>query len=324
MGRAVRFCVATLEPMYTASLRPLRYLQLVVAHGSFRAAGLAAGISQPAISQAMQRLEREWCIPLFEKEGRRKRPTAQALRVLDRLAEIGNALESLATQPADDCAERATATAPSTSTLTVGMAPAAAALYGPVIEEIWRSHHPEGKLQVINSHSEDMLAALDRSEIDLVIAPQSSSRPSAGRATQSLHAATPVLCARAGHPLTRATSLAQVVGAGWAVESDDGAGATVIREALRARRLPLPGVRVECSDYPALFDVVARSDLLCVVPHPVLLPCDDPPRIVPLRIQDPLPHYDVSVSWQVLPRRKVAAAVMAIIRVLTALPSHMH
>jgi len=310
--------------MYTASLRPLRYLQLVVAHGSFRAAGLAAGISQPAISQAMKRLEREWCMPLFEKEGRRKRPTAQALRVLNRLAEIGNALESLATEPVDDSAIRALATAPSTSTLTVGMAPAAALLYGPVIEEVWRSHHPDGRLQVVNSHSEGMLAALDRAEIDLVIAPQSVGRPSAGRVTQSLHTAKPVLCARAGHPLTRATSLEQIVAAGWAVESDDGAGATVIREALRARRLALPRIRVECSDYPALFDVVARSDLLCVVPHPVLLPCDDPPRLVPLRIQDPLPDYDVSVSWQALPRHRVAAAVMAIVRALTALPSHLH
>jgi DNA-binding transcriptional LysR family regulator len=309
--------------MYTTSLRPLRYLQLVVAHGSFRAAGLAAGISQPAISQAMKKLEQEWRIPLFEKQGRRKRPTAQALRALEQLAEIGNALESLAAEPVDEATTAALLSSTSTSTLTVGMAPAAALLYGPVIERVWRSHHPEGRLQVVNSNAADMLAALDRSELDLVIAPQSSGRRSTSCITQPLHVATPVLCARVGHPLTHATSLEQLAPATWAVECDEGAGATVIHEALHARRLRPPRIRVECSDYPALFDLVARSDLLCVVPHPVLLPYDNPPQILPLRIEDPLPLYDVSLSWQVLPRPKVAAAVMAIIRVLTALPSHM-
>jgi LysR family transcriptional regulator of abg operon len=316
--------------MYTSSLRPLRYLQLIVAHGSFRAAGLAAGISQPAISQAMQKLEREWRIPLFEKQGRRKLPTAQALRALEQLAKIGNALESLAAQPVNETMTSAlvtstsTSTSTSASTLTVGMAPAAALLYGPVIEKVWRSHHPEGRLQVMNNDATEMLAALDRSEVDLVIAPQPLSHRLTGLVTQPLHAASPVLCARAGHPLTRASSLKQLASAGWAVERDDGAGATVIQEALRARRLTPPCIRVACSDYSALFDLVARSDLLCVVPHPVLLPYDDPPRVVPLRIQDPLPQYDVSVSWQVLPRKNVAAAVLAIIRALTALPSHAH
>ena len=316
--------------MYTTSLRPLRYLQLVVAHGSFRAAGLAAGISQPAISQAMQKLEREWRIPLFEKRGRRKLPTAQALRALEQLAKIGNALESLAAQPVNEAmtselgASTSVSMATSASTLKVGMAPAAALLYGSLIEKVWRSHHPEGSLQVINNDAADMLAALDRSEVDLVIAPQALGHRPAGLVTQPLHTASPVLCARAGHPLTRASSLKQLSSAGWAVERGDGAGAAVIQDALRGRRLSPPRIRVACSDYSALFDFVARSDLLCVVPHPVLLPYDDPPRVVPLPIQDPLPHYDVSVSWQVLPRKNVAAAVLAIIRALTSLPAHAH
>ena len=50
-------------------LKQLTYLRLVVEHGGFAAAARAAGVSQPAITLAMQALEREWGVPLFEKAG---------------------------------------------------------------------------------------------------------------------------------------------------------------------------------------------------------------------------------------------------------------
>ncbi|WP_298234357.1 LysR family transcriptional regulator, partial [uncultured Azohydromonas sp.] len=69
-------------------LKHLQYLELVVQHGSQSAAARAAGVSQSAIAQAMQALERHWGCVLFERAGRRKRPTPAALEAARRAAEL--------------------------------------------------------------------------------------------------------------------------------------------------------------------------------------------------------------------------------------------
>jgi hypothetical protein len=39
--------------------------------------------------------------------------------------------------------------------------------------------------------------------------------------------------------------------------------------------LPAPRVLMQCADYPTLLNLVAQTDLLCVVPHAVLAPPPD-------------------------------------------------
>ncbi|RYF64513.1 MAG: LysR family transcriptional regulator, partial [Comamonadaceae bacterium] len=50
-------------------LRYLHYLRLVVEHGSFAAAALAGGVTQPAISHGIRQLQRSFDVPLFERQG---------------------------------------------------------------------------------------------------------------------------------------------------------------------------------------------------------------------------------------------------------------
>ena len=59
-------------------LRQLAYLDAVVETGTFAAAAEREHIAQPALWSQVRALEREWGVPLFERDGRRVRPT-QAL-----------------------------------------------------------------------------------------------------------------------------------------------------------------------------------------------------------------------------------------------------
>src|SRR5690554_6687927 len=92
-------------------LRQLRYLRLILEHGSFAAAARAAGISQSAISQAMQALEREWGFTLFERHGRRKPPPQGHEAPLHRTISTGTlqrastrvTVEPITRLPSDEC-----------------------------------------------------------------------------------------------------------------------------------------------------------------------------------------------------------------------------
>ena len=111
-------------------LKQLTYLRLVVEHGGFAAAARAAGVSQPAITLAMQTLEREWGVPLFEKAGRQKLPTRIALQAAQRASDLQSTLDGLARGPVQTSGSKPEL---AVKRLRTGMAHAAALLYGPTI-----------------------------------------------------------------------------------------------------------------------------------------------------------------------------------------------
>src|SRR6185295_5315398 len=54
----------------------------------FNAAGEQAHVSQPALWQQVRSLEREWGVRLFERDGRRVRPTPAARSLVPRIRSI--------------------------------------------------------------------------------------------------------------------------------------------------------------------------------------------------------------------------------------------
>jgi LysR family transcriptional regulator, salicylic acid-responsive activator of bsdBCD len=55
---------------WAVNLRQLTYFQAVIEHGSLAAASEALGVAQPNLSVAIQQLEAEWGVALFERQGR--------------------------------------------------------------------------------------------------------------------------------------------------------------------------------------------------------------------------------------------------------------
>ena len=298
-------------------LKQLTYLRLVVEHGGFAAAARAAGVSQPAITLAMQALEREWGVPLFEKAGRQKLPTRVAVQAAQRAADLQSTLDGLARGPSQ---ATGWTPAPGVKRLRTGMAHAAALLYGPTIEQAWHAHQGDGLLQIMWGSGPELLAALQAHELDLVIAPRPRRYRPSGIRRHTLHTSTPTVHARVGHPLAAATSLDAIRDAGWVVAGRAGTAGNVVEEAHRVRGLPDPRILVQCGDYPTMLNLVARSDLLCVVPHPALLPAQDPPTVQALHIREGLPQYDVCLFWRARRRGQDGdAAVSAVVAALKAL-----
>jgi DNA-binding transcriptional LysR family regulator len=76
-------------------LRQLRYLAAVLDSGTFAAAAEREHLSQPALWQQVRALEREWDVKLFERIGRRVRPTAAATSLVPRIRHVLDAAGQL-------------------------------------------------------------------------------------------------------------------------------------------------------------------------------------------------------------------------------------
>ena len=74
----------------------LRALGAVLAHGSLTQAAVRLGTSQPTLSRQIAQLERLIGAPLFERGGRRLRPTAQALALAEPAARMLAAAQAMA------------------------------------------------------------------------------------------------------------------------------------------------------------------------------------------------------------------------------------
>lgn len=293
--------------------RLLELLRFVVECGNFEQAARAAGVSQPAISQAMQRLEQEVNEPLFERQGRKRQPTAKAI-------ELANAMRTADERLRHSFSEHAAEnTDPVVRTLRVGLAPVAGLLYGPTMVNALADTGKRTRLSIVTGSAPAMLNSVKLGELDLVIVPRPRGLNRSGFHEHLMFVSQPLIYCREGHGLAAATSLRQIARAHWVVAGQAGTPGNVIEEAFRVRRWPAPKIATQCADYAMLVQIVAHSDLLGIVPHPRLVPQAKRSGLVPIHVSEGLPHYDVCLFWS-RHSASVDAPLQRIIEALVSLP----
>lgn len=196
------------------NLKRLWHLHLIIEKGSFAAAASHAGVSQPALSKSMKLLQEELAVRLFDKVGRRQVPTNAALKAARTASRLHADLDAVATaEPVHGIPMPHRAGA----ALRVGVAPAAALLYGPCIQALWQAREPEGQIEFVGGSGPMLINQLRSRELDLIIAPQPRGEVMTDLRWLYLHSSTPAVYARAHHPLHDANSLRGIRHAGWAV-----------------------------------------------------------------------------------------------------------
>ena len=285
------------------NLRYLEYLRLVVDQGSFAAAARAGGVSQPAISHGLRQLQREFDAPLFVRAGRRLLPTEAALQATLKSAGFAEQVDALT----------ATRAPLARDTLRVGVTPSAALVCGPALHAAWCTGHRRRRLDLSSADEGRMLAALQGGALDLVVSPLPRGQRVAGLAFEPLYQITPLAYARRTHPLARAASLADLEGAAWAIVGPSVSGPVdVLKEAFAVRKMRPPRVAASCPDYATLLHLVAHDDLLCVLPHPALLGDGAKSLVVPLRLREALPRYEMHLFTPLRLRRALKPVVDAL------------
>ncbi len=164
------------------NFRSLYYLQAVERHGTFTEAAWELGISQPALSHSLAELSRRLGVPLFRKDGRRRVLTEAGQRVVryaDRvIGQTGDLVRWL------DSWQRG-----EVGSLRVGLIDTVGLYTLPSGLARWQQELPEIDLQLVVAESEEVLAMLDRYEVDLalVVGPSGSRYNSEAIATERMH-----------------------------------------------------------------------------------------------------------------------------------------
>ncbi|MEK8033186.1 LysR family transcriptional regulator [Ideonella sp. DXS29W] len=293
-------------------LRYLEYLALVIEHGSFAAAAQASGVSQPAISHGMRKLQEHFDAPLLMRSGRRCVPTELALQVASEGVSLANRVEALAA---------ATTRRSNPEVLRVGLTPSAAVVCAPALYGVWCQGHPRRTLELSSVDEGRLLSGLRKREFDLVISPRPRRYDPSGLECQSLYQLQPLVYSRRNHPLAGAQTLAALQAAEWAAVGPSVRGPVdVLSEAFAVRRMMAPRVAAKCPDFTSMLNLVAHTDLLAVVPHVALLIGDLRKQVAPLRLRETLPLYEMWWFHPASSRR--AAGVVAALHQKLALTPH--
>ncbi|MDR6820341.1 LysR family pca operon transcriptional activator [Neorhizobium sp. 2083] len=235
--------------------RLLRYLLAIDRAGSFQKAAEALGISQPALSVSIARLEDITRMHLVDR-GRFGAILTDTGRILIRHAESIEAILQLAQKELE--ARRRGAEGP----LRVGGTPLATGSILPrVIAQVLRESG-SAAVTVTEGTDEELMARLLTHELDLVISNVGQRPTPEGVEEIPLFTARSVIVVRAGHPLAGRdrVSLVDLAGSTWVMPPPGGAFRKQIEALFTTNGIPFPANLVEAAPFSVLKAIVERSD----------------------------------------------------------------
>lgn len=163
---------------------------------SFRLAAKELGLSQPALSRSIQRLEQMLGAELFHRKHQKVTLTVFGETLLPRAAQIVNALNDT-NQAIDDLKGL------SAGELKVGFGPVYAALLAAPSIGQFSDLYPRVRVLTMLGRFTELIEALANGQIDLFIGETSTLSPRKNYSIASLKKRTGIYCCRADHPIFR-------------------------------------------------------------------------------------------------------------------------
>ncbi|TAK85045.1 MAG: LysR family transcriptional regulator [Betaproteobacteria bacterium] len=245
-------------------LHQVRDFIAIAESASIRKAAKVLGLSQPALTKSLHRLEDEMHVQLFARTARgvELTPYGEVLLVRARLIEAES--ERARQELAQMRGERE-------GTVTVGVSPTVATSLLPNVLMQFRKDYPNVGINIVGGLYYAHLPELRAGTMDFAVGPVPAGVPNFEFASDVLFYNSTAIACRKGHSLRNATRLAELEKAEWILygPSRGGPGASII-EAFQDAGLPPPRVMAQCNSIAGLVSVVARTDILCVLPRQML------------------------------------------------------
>ena len=246
-------------------LDDIDYFLAVAQHGQVRRAAAALGLSQPAITKGLQRLEKELGFPLFVRgsRGMTLTPVAEHFRQRTQTlrAGLGEAMK-----------EAADLHLGAMGVLRVGVSPLyAQRLFVPACLQLHRQR-PAARIRVMIKLNDALLAALRLGDLDVSISALPGVIPEDLQATD-LMSDDLWMVVREGHPLLarRRLRLQDLLQADWMLPGPAVAARRSVEGRLADAGLPPPRVAVEVSTTAGqLTRLLTQSDLVSIMSETML------------------------------------------------------
>jgi len=241
-------------------LDDLRYFVAVAEEGHVGRAAQRLGVSQPALTKGVQRLEASLGLQLFERSARGMALTSVGTVFFERARHLCVGLEE-AVQEASDLHLGAT------GTIRVGVSPLFADSLVAETFALLLRQRPGAKARLAISLNDTLLAALRLGDLDLTINALADADPE-GLAQEALFEDELCIALREGHPLLarRELRLADLADARWALPGADVFARRRIEARLKEDGAPPPVVVLQLDTSITLATAAIRhSDLLTVM-----------------------------------------------------------
>ncbi|MPZ58897.1 MAG: LysR family transcriptional regulator [Rhizobiales bacterium] len=273
-------------------IRQFRNMLAVMEAGSLNRAAHQLGISQPALTKSIQRLEAQLNVPLFTRESRGMSPTiyAESLRPYAQAACVGmaqsvNEIEALKSG--------------SSGVITLAGPPVIAqALFPQALIRLVRER-PNLQVRVV-VEVDDLYASLLAGRYDMLAATISRMPPEFGLQQRVLFEDPLVLATRPNHPLTRLrkVTLRELQSQRWIFPAAENLHRRRLEHAFAAAHLPLPRATIECRSPELIKSMVQQSDYVGLIPKLAIQSEVSEGKLGAIEIDSPFMIRTIGLIWR--------------------------
>lgn len=285
-------------------LNPLKIFLAIVDTGSQHAAARSLGLTQPAVTKALKRLEAELDVRLFDRSvhGAVLTEYGQALLLHARLvdAELKAGVDTLNHIKGER-----------RGSVSVALAHMPATVLMPRILPAYRKAWPDVQLRIAASVYPFLLPQIREGALDFAISPAPSENWPEDLVRVPLLATTLTPVVRRGHPLAGAVTLAELAEAEWMLPTQECATAQALRAAMHRASLPRPSGMVTCETFTGLITNVAASDMVGLIPKEMVPSMTGPVSVVEIPIAERLRGADLCLIRRRASVLPPAAAALA-------------
>jgi len=261
-------------------LRDVEYFSVVAEHRHVGRAAEVLGLSQPALSRSLRRLEASINARLVTRTAKGVELTSVGSALLSQVARLRLAVSDVAQEASDLSAGAA-------GNLRIGVGPATAEhLLAPACGSLFKSA-PRITIKVTVAHYHVLLPGLRSGEFDLIL----SNIPTPAHedlVQEHLYYDDFAVVASERHRLAgrKRVPIAELVRERWAIPTANVLAWKWLQRVFEDRGLPAPDVAMDASSTLPTLGVVARSDLLGFVSRRVLRQAKRPFKPIELDVKE--------------------------------------
>lgn len=241
----------------------IRFFLAVVDSGSMRAAARKLGVSSPAITKSLRRLEAELHTRLLERTQHGVVPTPAGRSFVVRARIVQSELR----QAEEDLAQFTGGPAGSVAfgaglTLMFLVVPEALAQF--------RRMYPDARVRIVEGMSSAILPMVRDETLDFALVVRPVGKPEPGLRFRPLLHDTLAIAVRKGHPLRNERSLLGLMDAEWLALAPNWVTPALAR-VFSAAGLKAPRSVTHCDTFISVFALLATTDLIAAIPRRLLL-----------------------------------------------------
>jgi DNA-binding transcriptional LysR family regulator len=263
-------------------LTHIRNVLAVAEYGSMRGAARTLGIAQPAITRSIREVEAELGVTLFERYARGMMLTAIGERFVRRAERIQFELHRVKDEIEQLKGSRG-------GSVTVGLSTVPHLTLLPKALGPFRARFGEADLTVEEGLFTRMRSDLESGRLDFYVGPLPETKLPATLISEMLFENERVIFCRKGHPLARATTLAELKGGRWITTSVTMDSEAELAPLFARHGLEAPVVAMKAPSALTMIIAAAHSDLLAMLPQQWLDFPAIPALLDRIPIAEPLP-----------------------------------